>query len=350
MDESRQHDNNGIITSTWEESPRHYRPRKPWGRIAVFLIILGVILFAVGWASGSRGGRVYFENGLRVVSFPLEAHEPTISAVDLNFSSNIHTVIVNATSCAIRIIPTSDATPRVASSDDRRLTVNERNGRLYIDSRAAGTTVVNGVNMRWNRWQFMNIGTLGVSWNRVDNTSFMDFNFDFSNFSFANFGNTIRVYVPNTVAVIEARSTSGSVRMEGVSSTQVNLRSTSGSVSLEGGTHGNTHLQSTSGSVRANAYFAGDIYARSTSGGVNIQDYSTSHRNTNSIQLRSTSGSVRFNTRAPITDFRYDLSVTSGSMRIDGSRLDGRRASGGSGNTPITARSTSGGVHLDFSR
>jgi len=349
MDELRQHDNNGTIASTWDESPI-YKPRKPWGRIAVFLIIIGVILFAAGWASGSRGGRVYFENGLRVVSFPLEAHEPAINAVDLNFSSNIHSVIVNATSCAIRIIPTSDATPRVTASDDRRLTINERNGRLYVDSRAAGTTIANGVNVRWNRVGIMNMGTLGVSWNRVNNTSFMDFNFDFSNFSFTNLSNTIRVYVPSTVAAVEARSTSGSVRMEGVSTTQLNLRSTSGSVGLEGGTHENTHLQSTSGSVRANAYFAGDIYARSTSGGVNVQDSSTSHRNTNSIQLRSTSGSVRFETRAPVSDFRYDLSVTSGSMRIDGARLDGRRASGGSGNVPITARSTSGSVHLDFSR
>jgi len=349
MDELRQHNNGTPTMDTWSESPI-YRPRRPWGRIAVLLIILGVILFAVGWASGSRGGRVYFENGLRVVTFPLETHEPTISAVDLNFSSNIHTVVVNATSCAIRIIPTSDATPRVTASDDRRLTVNERNGRLYVDSRAAGNTIINGVNVRWNRVGIMNMGTFGVSWNRVNNTSFMDFNFDFSNFSFTNLGNTIRVYVPSTVATIEARSTSGSVRMEGVSTTQLNLRSTSGSVALEGGTHGNTHLQSTSGSVRANAQFAGDIYARSTSGSVNVQDYSTSHRNTNSIQLRSTSGSVRFETRAPITDFRYDLSVTSGSMRVDGSRLDGRRASGGSGNTPITARSASGSVHLDFSR
>ena len=385
MDELRPHDNNGTTTITWDDSHDH-KPRRPWGRISVFLIILGAILFGAGWASGARGGRIYFENGLRVETAPLE--EMTASALNLTFSSNFHTINVNSTSDRVQIVPTSDATPRVTSSDDRRVTISESGGTLNIHSRATGgTRLVNGVSVRWNRIGLMDIGNLGVSWNRVNNTSFLDFNFDFSNFSFSNLGNTIRVYVPSAVTHIDARSTSGSVSMEGVSTTQLSLHSTSGSVNVDGGTHGNTHLQSTSGSVRmqdastthlnmrstsgsvsvnggihesarlqstsgsvrANGHFTGDIYARSTSGGVNIQDYNTSHRNTGSIELRSTSGSVRFQTRAPITDFRYDLSVSSGSMRIDGSRLDGRRASGGSGNTSLSARTTSGSIHLDFS-
>ena len=95
--------------------------------------------------------------------------------------------------------------------------------------------------------------------------------------------------------------------------------------------------------------FAGDIYARSTSGSVRIEDHNTSHRDTSSIQLHATSGSVNFDTRAPISDFRYELSVSSGSMRVDGSRLDGRSANGGTGNTLINARSTSGSIRLNFS-
>ena len=384
MDEQKQYNNDGTTTIAWDDSPIG-RPRRPWGRISIILIILGTLLFVAGWVSGARGGRVYFENGLRVATFPLE--EMTAGAMDLTFSNNFHTINVNATSDRVQIIPTSDSAPRVTASDDRRVTINERGGTLYVESRAtSGTMLVNGFNVRWNRVGLMDIGTLGVSWNRVNNTSFLDFNFDISNFSFRNLGNTVRVYVPNSITNIDARSTSGSVRMEGVSTTQLNLRATSGSVSVDGGTHGNTHLQSNSGSVRmenasttqlnmratsgsvhvnggthdnihlqsnsgsirANGHF-GDIDARTTSGGVHIQDYSTSHRNTDNIQLRSNSGGVRFSTRAPISDFNYDISVSSGAMRVDGARLDGRRASGGNGNTPITARTTSGSVHLDFS-
>jgi len=348
MGDSRQYNNSAM--GSWSDSP-YDKPRKPWGRIALFLIILGAVLFAAGWLSGSRGGRVYFENGIRIATYPLETHETSATAANLTFGSNIHTVTVNTTSCAIRIVPTSSDTVQVVSIDSRRVTVDETDGRLYVRARhTGGMQVVNGVNVNIRRGSLFSVGTLGVSWNRTNDARFLDFNFDPSSFSFANFNNTIRVYVPDRVQYIEARSTSGSVRLENVSTRRLNLRSTSGSVGVEGGTHENASLQSTSGSVRANGYIVGDIYARSTSGSVNIQDYSTSHRNTNAIQLRSTSGSVRFETRAPLTDFRYDLTVTSGSMRVDGRRIDGRRTSGGNGTTPITARSTSGSVQLYFSR
>ncbi|MCL2286947.1 MAG: DUF4097 domain-containing protein [Firmicutes bacterium] len=338
--------NTAASIDTWER--RRYR--KPWGKIAVFLIIVGAALFAAGWASGARGGRVYFESGLRIETPPFNIPE-SLRAAHIDLSSNIHTVTVNATSCAIRIVPTSADRPQVVSSESRDMVVNEVSGRLYVDTRSADAWFIGGVNRNRRNWHIMNIGTFGVSWNRSGSTSFMDFNFDFDNFSLSNrTGNTITVYLPDSVQQIEARSTSGSVRLENISTTRLNLRSTSGSVNVDGGTHRNTRLQSTSGSVRGNGYFAGGIYARSTSGGVNIQDYSTAHRNTDSIHLQSTSGSVRFSTRAPISDFSYELSVTSGSVRIDGSSVSGRRVSGGTGNVPINARSTSGSIHLDFSR
>lgn len=339
--------NTATPIGAWEE--RRYR--KPWGRIAIFLIIVGIALFAAGWASGSRGGRVYFENGLRVETYPLEAVTTNLEAVNLNLSSNIHTIVVNATSYAIRFVPTSFDTPQIVSTENRDIVINEVNGRLYVDSRNSGARVISGINRNRRSLHIMNIGTFGVSWNRDGSTSFMDFNFDFANFMVNNRGgSTITVYVPDRVHQIEARSTSGSVRLENISTSRLNLRSTSGSVNVDGGTHENTRLQSTSGSVRGNGYFAGDIYARSTSGGVNIQDSSISHRNTGSIHLQSTSGSVRFETAAPISDFRYELSVTSGSVRIDGTSISGRRVNGGSGNVLINARSTSGSIHLNFSR
>jgi len=354
MDDRNQYNNEGTPVSSGYEhhmyTPPPRRP-KPWGRLALFMIVLGVFLFAVGWISGSRGGRVYFDRGIRVVSIPQEAQG---QAMDMNFSNRVNSISVNTISDGIVFIPTSDAAPRITYSDNSRVSINEADGRLEINVRAVNSINIVGGNVtRSTRWQFMGFGRQGVSWNRANNTRFLDFDFDFANFSFSNISGAIRIYVPSTVHTIEARTTSGSIRMDDIDTSLLNLRSTSGRVTVEGGTHENSHLQSTSGSVNGDATFAGDLYARSTSGSVNIQDNSTSHRHvagSSGIQLRSTSGSVNFSTRAPVSDFRYSLSSTSGSMRVDGSRLSGRSNSGGSGAVPINASSTSGSVRLDFGR
>ena len=332
MDELKPHSNQTATPiDSWEDAPRR---GKPWSRLAVIFIILGAALFAAGWLSGARGGRVYFENGLQVASFPLETDENTPLDLRLN-SADIHSISITTTSRAIRIQPTTDAVPRV-TSNTRGVTLSETNGHLSIDT------------SRLDRINFMNVGFFGVSWQRGSGARALDFNFS-PRAIFANAGNAITVYVPSGVQVVEARSTSGSVRINDVSTQALNLRSTSGSVHVEGGVHGDTQLQSTSGRVRASGTFTGNIYARSTSGGVQVEDHNPSHLDTGRIDLQSTSGSVRFETRAPISDFRYELSVSSGSMRLDGNRLDGRSASGGTGSTPINARSTSGGIHLNFS-
>jgi len=340
--------NNPITPNTWEEDP-YRRPRINWGKVALVLVLLGACLFAAGWLTGARGGRVYFNNGLHVAAFPLEEDE--VTAVNLNFSNDIHTINITSSTCSIRIVPTNEAVPRVVSANGRDVIVNEVDGQLYIDTRSIGATrVVNGFGVSWSRNQgLIGIGTLGVSFNRADEVNFMEFNFDPSSFSFANFSNRIYIYVPSTVRYIDARGTSGSIRLENVSTANLRLQTVSGSVTVDGGNHLSVHLQTTSGSVQGNGVF-GDIYARSTSGSVNITDSNISHVGTSRIQLQTTSGRVRFYTSAPRSNFNYSISVTSGSMRIDGSRQNGRSFSGGSGSTPITARSTSGSVQLNFSR
>jgi len=335
--------NNNMPQEHLDTTPerRHF----PWVRIAMLCLLLGAGLFAAGWISGSRGGRVYFDRGIRVAA----ADSPDMAGYTDQSFRNVHTIVANTTSCGIRIEP-GDVTRVVAS--DRRVNIRESDGRLYIDARqSSGTIQSTGVNVNRSRLSLLSIGSNGVTWSRTGDTAFLDFNFDFSNFSFRNMSNAITIYVPDTVNHINAASTSGSVRMDGVNTTELYLRSTSGGITVDGGVHENTRLRSTSGRVRANVYIAGDFYARSTSGGVAVQDYSTSHRNTggNGIQLSSTSGSVNFDTRAPISDFNYSLSVTSGGMRVDGNSISGRNASGGNGPVRINASSTSGSVRLNFS-
>jgi len=319
----------------------------PWGKLAVFFILLGACLFGLGWLSGSRGGRVYFSGGVRVISHSQVVEEHGEQAMDMIFGSHINAITANTVSNGIVFIPTSGNEIRVTYANHREVSVNEVDGRLHVDVRIANSTTTFGGIV--TRRQFLNFGRQGVSWNRVNDTRFLEFNFDFANFSVTS--NAVRIYVPSSVLDIEARSVSGSVRIDGVNTTNLNLQTTSGRVTVEGGTHENSHLRSTSGSVNANAYFAGDLYARSTSGSVNITDRSTLHRHvagSEGIRLRSTSGSVNFSTRAEISDFRYNVSVVSGSMRVDGSRVSGRRASGGSGAVPLDVSTTSGSVRVSF--
>jgi hypothetical protein len=340
MDELRQRDNNGTETNTWEAKPYRRAP-VAWGRIAVLLIILGAVLFAAGWALGSRGGRVYFENGLHVTTVPTGEYTAENIAETVVLNENVHTIRVNGTSNAIHFVPTTDRAARV-QTNNRNVIINEANGVLDIRvERAAERRFRGGI---------FNVGNLGVTWNRAEGRRFLEYNFDFGNISFENVNNAIRVYVPEHVRVIDARSTSGRIRLENVNTAQLSLSTTSGSINIDGGINENARFQTTSGSVRANGYFNGNIYARTTSGGINIEHYGASHPVADSIQLSSTSGTLRFATNAPLSDFSYNLSVTSGSMRVNEDRLSGRNVSGGRGNISITARATSGSIRLNFGR
>jgi len=330
-----------------EETVDRYERRSiPWVKIALLCMLAGVILFAAGWATGSRGGRVYFDRGLRVVSYPLPDDAESGRTVDFTSTNQVREIVANSLSNSITFIPTTDNTVRVVGVDVR---VSEANGVLNIDARPVGS-VITGSNFSWSRGGAF-VGRHGMGWVREGDRRFFDFNFDFSNFwQFGGISNAVRVYVPSGVSVIEARSVSGSVRIENINTTSLNLQSTSGSVNVNGGTHADTRLQSTSGSVRFEGHLTGSLEARSTSGGVRVTDYSTQFAAGSEINLRSTSGSVRFTTAAPASAFRYSMSVTSGSMRVDGNRISGRNTHGGSGDIPINASSTSGGVTLEFGR
>ena len=329
-----------------ETVDRYERRNIPWVKISLLCMLAGVILFAAGWATGSRGGRVYLDRGLRVVSYPLPDDAESGRTVDFTSTAQVREIVANTISDSITFIPTTDNAVRVVGMDVR---VTETNGVLNVDARPVGS-VITGTNFSWFRGGAF-VGRHGMGWVREGDSRFFDFNFDFSNFwQFGSISNAVRVYVPSGVNVIEARSVSGSVRIEDISTTSLNLQSTSGSINVNGGTHADTRLRSTSGSVRFDGNLTAGIDASSTSGSVRITDNSTQFAAGSEISLRSTSGSVSFTTAAPASAFSYSMSVTSGSMRVDGNRISGRNTSGGSGNIPINARSTSGGVTLEFGR
>ena len=344
MDELRPLSNGQEPENTFPSAPPPYPPphrrRLPLTGVAVALILLGIALFAVGWLSGSRGGRIYFDRGIRVETGTREELAQTGS---LTFANNFDSLVVSTSSRSIRILPSDDQYVRAFIPVGVRSEIAERGSTLYIDTRVTSNR---------RQIQFMGFGgSRGVTWNRYDGSRYLNFDFDFANPRHTWSTAGIRVYVPDSVNDINARASSGSVRLYDVSTTQLRMQTTSGRVEVNGGTHHNTHLQSTSGSVVANGHFLEDLYARTTSGRVRIDDYNAAPRPRGEIQLRSTSGSVRFNTAAPLSNFSYRLSVTSGSMRVNDSRISGRSASGGTtGGTPVNASTTSGGVRLNFSQ
>jgi len=334
------HNNNGLQPTDTSPTPLPKR-RMPWGGVAVVLIVLGVGLFAIGWLTGSRGGRIYFNRGIRVETGTRD--EFTSGSGDYTFANNFDTVVINASSHAIRVYHTNQPNVRVVAPVGLRTNISEQGNVLNVDVRSS---FVSG----GRRIQFMGFGGgRGVTWNRNGRDAHLNFDFDFSNPRTA-FGG-LRVYIPASVNDVYARTSSGSVRINDISTTQLRAQANSGRVEVNGGTHQNAHLQTSSGSVRANAYFTGGLYARTSSGSVRITDNNAAPRTSGEIQLRSNSGSVNFDTRASLNNFSYRISVNSGSMRVDGSRISGRNANGGAADgTPLNASATSGSVRLNFNQ
>jgi len=338
MDEHQANGNDTWHLAPTDDTPPH-KPRIKWNALALACIVLGILLFCAGWLSGSRGGRIYFRNGITIVTH--EEMAENARAVDLTFANTFSEITVDSGSGRVVLVPTQDARISVVRPYARQIDINENGATLEISARSG------------NHIGLFNFGlsSHGFARNRGDRTLFLDLNFDFANFTLRNISNELRVYVPASVNEINVRTYSGSINMEDINTNSLNLRASSGRINLTGGTHSNVRMQTSSGSINGNAYFTGDIYARASSGRVSIQDNSTSHSNVNNgIRLGASSGSVTFSTRAPINDFSYSISVSSGSMRVDGSRISGRSTSGGAGRVPINVSTSSGSANLNFNQ
>jgi len=325
-----------------EEKPRNFMTF-PWFKLALVLIILGAIILAVGLLTGSRGGRVHFSGGFRIETYPLE-DQSHVGFVEFTATEQVREIVVSAVSESVTLVPTSASVPSVTGRD---IEITVQNGVMTVSR--VGMNIFGG-NFRHTRIGIFNFGNTGIAWVRDNNESYLDINYDWRNpFRGINQGG-IRVYVPDNVEIVNARSVSGSVRLSDISTSDLTLNATSGSVRVEGGTHNDVTLRSVSGSVRFDGYIGGSLNASSTSGSVNVSDSSRSYGAGETITLRSVSGSVTFTTSAPASNFNYSVSSVSGSMRVDGDRIDGRRGSGGTGSVPVDASTTSGSIRIEFGR
>ena len=336
---SEQYNNEATPTNMWDDSspPRRHTSV---GRFALALIVIGLCLFGAGWLMGARGGRVYLAGpeGFNIVA---SRANDTAQAqlVDITAANIVQSLTVNATSGSIQLYATNS--DRLYVSGSRRgITINENGGNFHLDSSNSSVNI--GI-----------IGSTHLGVNIVrgrgqNSYTAIDFNFDRRNFR-NRISNNLRIYVPSSVQDIYAHTRAGSVTANDISTNQLHLQTSSGGIRLQGGTHNNTHLETRSGGIRANGNFAGNVSASTSSGGIHVHDYNTSQAN-NTIRLETRSGGVRYESSAPRSDFSYNLSVGSGSMRIDGNRLSGRNYSGGNGNSQVYATTRSGGIQLSFGR
>lgn len=381
----------------------------PWARIALLCMLVGTCLFVAGWLSGSRGGYIYFNNGLQVV--PIRQVQPLQGRETIEMPGNITSLFLNTGSAAVELIPSDVLSISIPSQLGHNHTISGNNLNVYT-------------HMPSQQGRRSGIGA-----------SLFSFNLSVNPFSSRQ--HTVRVYVPQNVTAINARSTSGSITiLDGINTQSLSLTSNSGRIDVRGGQHVQTRLQATSGNIGVVAYLLGDTYAnansgniaitcqsagsgtnlinatvRTTSGNISISGINThtidvransgsinlrdgQHQNVNfrttsgairmdaymlgivnaqansgaisiidrntslqnaignlQIYLRTTSGRINYSTSLPLEEFAYNVNVTSGNIHIGNTRHTGRNAIGGNtaANAPsITARANSGSVNLLF--
>jgi len=293
-------ENNGLKTK-----------RIPWIRIALALILLGSIMFGNGWISGSRGGSFLIEDGrLRVI--PNRPDEIESRFVEIPDGDRFADIRINATSATIAVVPASLGMSPGVRFTNLDANIEYLGNQLIIDTR-------------------------GHEWRR---------GFQILDFGLFSLPREITVYLPaNLVDSVRIASTSGSVRMDGVSATVLEVRSTSGSVDGRNMSFTNGTLESTSGSININDVSWNNINVQTTSGRIRIAGADIREGST---RLQVTSGNISLGVSGRRSDFTYSFTSVSGSVRVNGERLRGRTGTGGGGEHPITMNVTSGNIRLDF--
>ena len=172
---------------------------------------------------------------------------------------------------------------------------------------------------------------------------------------------------------VDVQVSSGAVRLENLDAENIDVRVTSGAIHANRLTMTEGTFRTNSGAIVANRLTMTDGTFRTTSGAVRLDDITAhtleAHANSGNVtvegariqpsdaddwgrvNLSVTSGSIRFDTHTSRNVFDYDMSVSAGSINIDGSRASGRSASNtrtAGGAHTLTARASSGNIRVNF--
>ena len=370
---------------------KQHTKRIPWITIALALISLGAIMIATGCISGFRGGTLIIEDGrLRVVRDWLGEIETTFMEIpDGDRFTDIH---IRARAASIVVRPADPDAPLSLQFTNLEANVEYSGNQLVIDTRDHEYRR-NNIVIHFNYSGSLSREEIVVHLpaNKADSVRI------------TNFSGNIRIDDIST-ALLEVHSASGRISGRNLSFTNGTLESTSGNINLNDVSwndlsartisgqiriagadicEGSTRLHTTSGNIQMDDISATLLEARSasgriggrnlsftsgtmesTSGNISLNDVSWNNLNARTIsgqiriagadiheggtQLQATSGNINLGVRGRRDDFTYSLTSTSGSMRVNGERLQGRMGAGGRGEHPIIINVTSGNIRLDF--
>lgn len=145
------------------------------------------------------------------------------------------------------------------------------------------------------------------------------------------------------VATLNVRSLSGGIDMENVTAESIEGNSTSGGVDFTNVNAKKANLDVTSGSFNMDGCEIDDLIAESTSGGVKAEDTRIDNAN-----LDVSSGGVNLNLSGDVNDYDFDLSVTSGSIRINDEKKDGDYILSTGKDKKIKVETSSGGININI--
>ena len=327
------HDNDGHITEIAEElksKPHHFEkiPRAKqfsWIKFAIFLIVMGAIMYGIGAAMGGRGASFYWDGGLQVHAVNRnQGSQPNRAVTTMTqFQIPFSEVNVDTISARIEVVHSDSYAVEVIWHGERAFQVdpqNVHNGVLIIDTRQAERNQNHPVN-------------IGVGSNNT---------------------NVIRIHAPS-VTELTLNSVSGRIVTENVEWTRLTATSVSGRVQITNNSNIAEFIdvQSVSGRIQVEGVQWQQLEAQTVSGRIEIRGIPYGNTNMNTV-----SGRIEMEVIDRRHDeFNYDFTSVSGRVEVDGTRVatsihSGRRnISQTVGNDApwIRGETLSGRIEINFS-
>jgi len=306
--------------------------------VALGMVALGGIMLGIGWAAGSRGGNVSIERWFppRVSVWPVRSggadFEDSSAFEAFGPMDGIAEIRIAATSASIAVVPAAPGDPAGARFGNLEPSLRRAGDALIIDTRdyeRRWTRSLNMFNFHYARREIL--VELPAGWE--------------GSVAISNVNGGARVE-DLSLASLEAGTTSGSIRLRGLSARALSLSATNGAISGVGLDFIDGSARSVSGSIRFEDSSWESLTAGATNGSIRVSGARLGSRG--STRLTTVSGSVELEALGAREDFSYSLSTVNGSIAVDGQRVGGRSASGGSGAYQIALRTTNGSIRLGF--
>ena len=309
MRDDKQYDNDGVEVKADETTaPCRYKTfgSFPWIRLALILILIGVILSGFGRLSGARTNNVNigFHNNLRNHGRLHQRQHRNTAA-----QSVVMVSVEEAIALTQEIMETFEITMEAAIIDD--ITAIYGGDTFTFTEAELGSMPVNAFSHAVINAFSGNVNISGCSSNefRIEHHPRGLINFDLVNghliINMLSGGGTLRIYVPSDAEIQD-----------------LIINSVSGNINIE--------------DVRWNDLFAGTI-----SGNINVEGY-----HNNSTTLYSTSGNITAEIVPQNGEPAYHISSVSGRVTVNGSRAPNRTYSNTTDSADINIETISGRINV----